>query len=320
MATDWTASFQDLNSKAVESYARFVAHSQNLLTRIYTGELAPTSLQDHLPGFLNERGTKFYAELTQLSFSFFIGLMRLSTQYSTDYFRGLMPDYNGPDVPEPTDVPDDLRDWTRWYQVLTARMAEQNERSISGYNKLLQKIGRGELSASSVQDFSRTFAKERGSEYARDAAELNFRFFDGLVRLNQRYNDELFDRLTTNGNGAGHYETPAEPLYVDLKGPVGSTVSVELTIENTNEDRSEVYCAVSQFRNTDGSGPAFDAPIEIEPAQFSLRPDDAISVNVRLLLRDDLFTAGRVYAGTMVVRGNGDQDALIFLVAKPAEP
>ena len=319
MPTDWTAALHDLTAKAAENYARYATRSQDLLARIYRGELTPMTLQEQLPGFLNDRGTRFYAELTQLSFEFFDGLMALNATYSSEYYRGLIPEFI---EPEPAETPRDageIHDWTRWYQVFNAQMAEQNQRAAAGYHRLMEKIGRGELTASGVQDYSRRFSQERGSNYARDAAELNFRFFEGLLRLNQRYNDDLFSRLTMNGNGPAA-EAPAEPLYVELSGAIGSAVSTTLAIDNTTGERAEVSCAVSQFRNTDGAGPAFDAPVEIEPAAFSLRADESLTVIVRVHLREDVFTAGRACAATMIIRGQSEQDTLVFLVVKPSQP
>jgi hypothetical protein len=318
MPTDWRAALQDLTAKAAESYARSVTHSQDLLARVYRGELTPMTFQEQLPGFFNERGTKFYNELARLSFDFFNGFMALNTKYSNEYYRGLMPEFV---EPEPARTPGDsgeVFDWTRLHQIFNSHMAEQNQRGAAGYHLLMEKIGRGELSATAVQDYARRFSQEHGADYARDAAELNFGFFDGMLRLNQRYHDDLFSRLTYGGNGAHTAEVPAEPVYVEISGPVGSIVSTSLVIENTTGERSDVTCAVSQFRSVDGAGPAFDAPVEVEPAGFSLRADEDRTVTIRLQLRADLFAAGRACAATLMVRRQADQDTLVFLLVKPA--
>jgi hypothetical protein len=320
MPTDWTAALHDLTAKAGENYARFVTHSQDLLGRVYRGELTPMTLQEQLPGFLNDRGSKFYGELTRISFDFFNGFMSLNARYAGEYYRGLLPGYVEPEPPETPPDSGPIQDWTRWMQVFQSQMAEQNQRSASGYHRLMEKISKGELSASSVEDYSRRFSRERGADYARDAAELNFRFFEGMIRLNQRFHDDLFFHLTRNGNGASPDDSPSEPVYVELSGAIGSIVSTSLVIENTTGDRSEATFAVSQFRNTDGGGPPFDAPVEVEPGTLSLRADESRAVTVRLHLREDLFTAGRACAATLIVRGQSEQDTLVFLVVKPSAP
>jgi hypothetical protein len=256
---------------------------------------------------------RFYGDFSRLSFHFFTSLMTLNTKYLDEYYRGLMPEAVGAETAVPTPPPE-LDDWTRWYQVLSSYTAEQNHRALEKYNKLLDKVSKGEIGSSALQEYSRKFSEDHAAALSQDAARLNAEFFEGLMRLNQHYTDELFERFSPNHHGP---EEPMEPVYLELSGPLSSTVSGSLTVENTRLERAEITCAVSEFRNTDGTGPAFGAPVEVDPAAFSLRPDESQTVQVRLVLHPELFEADKSYAATMVIHGSGEDDLLVFLVAKP---
>lgn len=317
MATDWTLPFQDLAAKAAEAYAHQVTHSQDLLAKVYRGELAPFALQ-HLPDFLRERGTRFYGDFNQLTFEFFSGLMKLSAKYSDQYFRGLNPEEGELEQVSAIEEEPTLQDSTRLYLILNTYVAGQNSRVAERYHRLLERIAKGEITPSAIQDYTRQFNQEIGPAYAREAGQLNFRFFEGIVRLNQRYNDEFFRTVSTNGHRAQEEEAPAEPVYLEMEGPIGTVVVGSIIVENNKTDRATISCSVSEFRNTDGTSPAFAAPIEVDHAYFTLRSGESQTVNLRLTLKDELFTVGKTYAATVIIRGQGDQDILAFLIVKPS--
>jgi hypothetical protein len=312
MAVNATVTIPDFSAKAAESYSRLVAQSQQLLSRIYRGELNPAVLQEQMPSLLQQRGAEYYLELNRLSYELFTGLLELGQAYRDDLFHALLPD--SPDFraayrSEPSRTVDD---WTRWHQAFNARLVEQNNQAIGQYQFLLRKVASGELAQEAIQEASRGFVERRTPEYARRAAELNSRFFDGLIKLNQRCVEDLFKHLMPDTDAR---ERAVDTLSLPLAGAVGTTVTASLTVENVETERSHVTCSISDFRSTDGSGPSFKAPCVADPVDFWLEPQETRTVTIRLDLKPDLFGIGRSYAATMLIRGTGDEDILVFLIA-----
>lgn len=296
--------------KAKESYVRLLTDSHKLFGKIYRDGMDPISLQAHLTPFLKDRGPEFSRQLTGLSFEYFKGLSELQARYTEDFMRDLLGDAMAP----PPSLPSaDPQDWTQWSQTLSAYVTEQAQRAQSRYQQLLEKVARGEITPATIQDFSAKFAADRAPFLARDSAELNSRFLEGLIRLNQRFVDTVFDHLM--GNGAGHPDAPMESVRLDLAGPSGSAVSAALVVENTGAEASEVHCKISEFRDTEGKEPAFRAPLQVDPTDFRLRPGEARSINLRLAMTPEVFALGRNYEGTLLIHQEG-QSVVVTLTAR----
>jgi hypothetical protein len=319
MSANWTSSYQGLSGKAAEAYTRYVSRSQELMARIQRGHLPSTALQAHLPRFLQDRGARLHADINRLSFEYLSGLLDLQARYSERYFRGLLPDLVPPE-PRPARN-GEVHDWSRWYQELNARTAEHGNLAVDRYQRLLERISQGQLETTALQDYSRSFTQLTGSEYSREVAELNFRLFSGLVELCERYNEELFESLLSvpDQNGADGTE-PAVPVYLDMVAPVGEVATASLVIENTNPQPAPVTCTVSEFRNTDGTGPAFRASLEIEPAALTLAPQGSHTLSLRLQLDPTQFSGGKTYAATLTIECTGQPSILAFVLVKPAIP
>jgi len=316
MANDVALSIPDFAAKATENYARFVAQAQEFLAKVYRGEVAPAALQQQLPEFLQERGSAYYLELQQICFQFFRSLMDLSATYGDDFFRGLLPDMPSSDAQPFVAVPQDLHDWTHLGQKFSSHVVDQNGRTLLRYQHLLRKIASGELSTVTVQEYSREFSNGRNPEYARKVADANAQFFDGLLRLNQHIIDDLFKYLDPEPNSSSRDGRSLETLTMELTGPSGSTVSASLMVENKQPGACDVSCSVSDFRSPDGSGPTFRAAVAIEPLDLRLLPEETRTVSVRLALDPNLFAIGRTYMATLIVKGQSEQDILVFLTAR----
>lgn len=311
MSAESTATVPDFSAHAAESYARLVAHTQELLGRIYRGELNPAALQQQMPSLLQQRGAEYYLELNRLSYELYTGLLELGRAYRDDFFRALLP--AAPDFSAPPAAasyrPDD---WTRWQEAFKSRVIEEHTQATAQYQLLLRKIAAGELTSEKMHELVRRFVEERAPDYARRSAELNATFFDGLIRLNQRSVDDLFKQLTTSGE---RRQGDAETLSLTLVGPPGTSVGGSLTVENLLPHRSQVTCVISEFRRTDGIGQPFRAACEADPADFWLEPHETRTIDVRLSLTPDLFPIGQRYAGTLLIHGGGEEDTLVFILA-----
>lgn len=312
MAADATATIPDFSAHAAESYSRLVAHTQELLARIYRGELNPAVLQQEMPALLRQRGAEYYLELNRLSYDLFTGLLELGRTYRDDFFRALLPEapgVNAPPRPPASYRPDD---WSQWQEAFKARVIEEHTHATAQYQVLLRKIAAGELTSEKMQELVRRFVDERTPDYARRSAELNSKFFDGLLNLNQRSVDDLFKQLMTSDDGRhGDVET----LSLRLLGRPGTIVTGSLTVENLLAHRSQVTCTISEFRRTDGTGHSFRAACDADPAEFWLEPHETRTITVRVNLTPDLFPIGQQYAATMRIHGGGEEDTLVFVLA-----
>jgi len=315
MAIEGVLSIPDLTAKATENYSRFIAQSQEFLSKIYRGEVAPSGLQEQFRAFMQERGAAYSVELSQLSARFSSALLDLSARYSDDFFHGLLPDSPG-FRPQDVDIPTQhLQDWNRLNQTLSSLASEQYGNALARYQHLLQKLAKGELSSTAMQEYARQFSERRSPEYARDIAELNTQFLEGLMRLSQRVIDDLFTYLADR-NAAAKPQRPVETLAMELTGASGSTVSSSLTVDNELGESTLVVCSVSEFRSSDGTGPGFRAAIELEPAKFWLPPDETATIGVRLALDPNQFHVDRSYVSTLLIQGPAEQDILVFLTAR----
>jgi hypothetical protein len=318
MSMDWTTSYQALTSKAASSYQRLLTHWQELLGKMSRGELAPNAIQDRLPQFFQDQSQGFYRRLTALSFDFLKGLSEVQGDCTEDFIRGLLGDsFAGPPSrPSPPSPPlgsADVNEWTRWYQTVTTQMAEQSQSALARYQSLLERVASGRITPASIQDYARKFATDRTLLLSRDAAELQLKFFEGLLQLNQDFADDLFGHLA--GDLSSGANGSIESVSLDLIGRADSTVAASLTVENTAARTSEVYCAISEFRKADGTGLTFRAPLEVEPIEFSLNPGETRSVALRLHLSPEIFAPNQNYTGTLIINQN-KQSILVLLTAR----
>jgi hypothetical protein len=227
-------------------------------------------------------------------------------------FRALLPVPLGSRPPPRPAASYRVDDWAHWHEAFKNRVVDEHNEASAQYQVLLRKIAAGEITAEAMQEHLRRFVDQRTPDYARQAAELNTMFFDGLITLNQRSVDDLFKQLMSTGVSSAR---EAETLSLSLVGSSGTIVTGSLTVENLLAHRSQVSCSISEFRRTDGTGPAFLAACEAEPAEFWLDPNETRVITVRLLLKPDVFPIGHNFAATMLIHGGGEEDILVFILA-----
>jgi hypothetical protein len=77
---------------------------------------------------------------------------------------------------------------------------------------------------------------------------------------------------------------------------------------------AEVTCRVSEF-TARAFGRRFRAPMEIEPARFTLASGAAQDVALRLTLDPSVFASGADYVATLQISGAGERDLIVQLMA-----
>jgi hypothetical protein len=312
---DWITPFQTLTSNATASYETLLSQWQELLGKVSRGELVPNSLGQRLPQVLQEEGTQFYLRLSALSFELFNGLSAVQRSGVEDFLRGLVGNSLvspttrvEPPPPPPPDA--EQNEWTQWSAAVTAYISEQGEAGLMQYQVLLEKVATGKLSPAAVQEYARKFMNERALVLARDAGDAQMRFYDSLIQLNQQFIENLFAGLVDESSaGAGN-----ESVEVNLAGPPGSRVSASLIVENNAEQPSEVNCRVSEFKNVDGTGLPFRAPLEVAPSHFRLGAGETRKVSVHLNLVPEMFVPGRIYSAPLFISQN-EQTILVRVIA-----
>jgi len=317
MSTDWTASYQALTNKAASSYQRLLINWQELLGKVSCGELAPNVIQDRLPKFFQNQNQLFYRRLSALSFDFLKGLSEVQGEYTEDFIQGLLGDsFTAPPRPSPPSPPvgsADVDEWTSWYQAVTAYMLEQTQSALARYQSVLERVASGRITPSSIQDYARKFAGDRTLLLSRDTANLQLKFFESLLELNQDFADDLFSYLASDESSRANGSI--ESISLDLIGRSGSTVAASLTVENTAAQTSEVHCAISEFRKADGTGLTFRPPLEVDPLEFPLNPGETRPVALRLYLNPDVFVSNQNYTGTLIINQK-KQSILVLLTAR----
>jgi hypothetical protein len=225
---DWTTSFQALTSKAQSTYKNLLGQWQELLLKVARGELAPSALEDRLPTFLQDEGAEFYRRLSALSFELFNGLSEMQANTTDEFMRGLLGNSAAaetakPSPPAPPAADAAPEEWTRWYQGVTAFLTEQSESALNRYRLLLEKVADGKLTPANVQEFSRKFMNERALVLTRDAGEMQMRFYEKLLQLNQEFIASLFAGLVRQGDDrSDDFEPPLQIDYVEARSPAAS--------------------------------------------------------------------------------------------------
>ncbi len=218
---DGTTSFQALASKATSSYEGLLVRWQELLGQVSRGEVTPSAWEERLPEFYQAEGAEFYRRLASLSVEFLKDLSEVQTKSSDDFMRALLGDSvvaesSKPPLPTPPAAGSEAEEWGRWYQSMTAYLTEVNESALDRSQLLLEKVADGRLTPGSVQEFSRKFMNERALVLSRETGEVQMRFYESLLRLNQEFVENLCASLVDDQNVSS--ENSGAPLRIELVG------------------------------------------------------------------------------------------------------
>jgi hypothetical protein len=194
-------------------------------------------------------------------------------------------------------------DFVRSIQELITNSATDQIRASRQFNELVQSIARGELSDREANERIRQFLTEATSRYLTDLSRLTISFLQGLRTVNRHYSDHFFDHVA----GEVFDQRPADDgtlrrVEMALSAPAGEDVQRSFVIENRQDRPCEVSFAVSEFTES-ATGYTFRAPLQLQPARFTLRPGDEQVVTLSLPLLPELFVTGQQYQGTVLVRG-----------------
>ena len=97
-------------------------------------------------------------------------------------------------------------EWSDWYGQYLRNSASQSEKVQDLYQRVVERIARGELAPSALQDMLGAFYRARGHIYNEKLAQLTMRFFADLVKNVTAYSNELAQAVMP-----GATPTPAPP-------------------------------------------------------------------------------------------------------------
>ena len=82
-------------------------------------------------------------------------------------------------------------EWAALYGQYLTRAAGQSARTLELYQQVLERVARGELAPTVLQDMLAGFAQARGTSYTERLTELSMRFFSGMVQISTAYSQDL---------------------------------------------------------------------------------------------------------------------------------
>jgi hypothetical protein len=95
------------------------------------------------------------------------------------------------------------------------RSASQSAKSTELYQKIMEGVARGQLAPTVFRDRLPAFVQTHGTVYGTKLAEINTRFFSGMVQFNNAYSNELMDVVMP-----GAAMPPVSPPAFDPTDPI----------------------------------------------------------------------------------------------------
>jgi hypothetical protein len=303
---EWSRRFAELSAEAGRVYGRSLRRYNELLARVASGELKPDHVQSEFREYVQEHSTTSTRELVESSVGLLAGLLYVEAMHREALLDGLLP----PDAPIPPPPEPSTVDVTNWFQALSKYAAEQNARGIARHQRLVERIGAGEITAKQVQDHGRRYLEAQAPQFIDEVVKLGMTFASRMQQSSTNLADGLYDRLL----GPDPESSPPRtaPLVVDLRGATGSVVTAEIVVENTRAEAAAVACHLSEFISREHAAvPAGD----VAPSRFTLSPGESRDVVVSVPLDRGLFAPNVDYFGLLRVAGAGESEMVVQLIA-----
>jgi hypothetical protein len=207
-------------------------------------------------------------------------------------------------------------DFVRSLQELITNSASDQIRASRQFNELVQSIARGEVDNREANERIRQFLTNTTSQYINDLSRLTVTFFQALRAVNRHYSDHFFDQVMGESFEDSDDDGTLRRVDMPVSAVVGADVQRSFVIENRQDKACEVSFAVSEFSEVGGAA-SFRAPLQLQPARFTLRPGEEQVVILTLPLLPELFASGRQYEATVLVRGH---DNLMLALSVDVQP
>lgn len=312
---DWPTLYAQYLLRAASQSAKSSELYQQIMEGVAQGDIAPTVFRDLMPTFAQTRGTDYATQLTELNTQFFSRQVELNASFWQELVELIGPETASlPAAPPAFDSDDPIR----WYQQLTDYASHLNSEALAAYQALLDGVADGTISPDRLRQSSTAFLERRLPEHMSRLSAMYFDLLNGLNDLRSEYEEVLLRRVLATSRSANQ----DMPIALNLSGRLGETATASLTLTNTQPERANIRCAVTDLRRADGIGPAFVSSISVAPMLLSLGPGEEASLSVSLRLDDGLFEADVFYVGSVQItrRGEPRLDVPLRIKASAAEP
>jgi len=293
---------QAVANDLVDHIAATTYQVQRLLTAFAASRAWPQEVAAELTRFGQAEGSDAYRRLAELNARFLVRAMLVGSVHGNQFVRDMLPPHRLTEVGEPPTVPDppsiaDPTAWTSWYMRYGTWTVQQQAWTARAYQILRDESGSGLAHPAGARDAGQLLLHHRLNEYLADLSELGL----GLIRDGLSATDDSVRALSDVALG----EPTAREVRVEASGQIGTVARVDLAIENNRPEPADVRCSVD---------PADGLALAVTPTRFHLAPGQTERVSIRVDL-PDAPTDGSISAGTVTVRGDGDETLLVRIRA-----
>ncbi len=190
-------------------------------------------------------------------------------------------------------------EWSTWYTQYLRRAAEQSERTLELYQRVIDCVARGELAPTAHQDRLNAFYKTRGATYGVKLSDVTLRFFSGVVQSSTAYSREMADVLTPD---------VAPPFPMPTLDPSDPARWFQQLAEYGRELSENAASAYQSFLDRVSAG-------EVAPREVQLAAAGFFERRVPEFLHDLGSRYFELLNGLNDIRSGGEQEFLADLLA-----
>jgi hypothetical protein len=146
-------------------------------------------------------------------------------------------------------------------------------------------------------DFRRAYAKQSSSSLASlltRAADAWFELLGALDEERARFAESYLLNVLRAAPPVGFHGD-----VVELSGPMNTTLTTTITLDNARPERTQLRCAVSDVRRADGIGPAFIPDLVFMPEAIIVEGTQDAQLHLSLWLDGGVFAPQSSYVGSL---------------------
>jgi hypothetical protein len=289
---DWPLAYSQYLARSAAQTGQTLKLYNEVLEHVSRGRLSATVFHDYFPRFAHTRGAGYATKIGELGARFLNELLQGTATEA-----------------ELTPPRFDSSDPMKWSEQLAEYAGKLNARALAAYRAQLDQVAANEIRPEVVQQTTADYLSRNLPGYLQRAARLYFELLNGLNDIRAACEEDYFRGLLASASP----QEKDPPILLNLKAPIGETVSASISIANTTESRAMVRCTATDVRRTDGVGPAFQPEIELAPEGLELGPGEEGSLRLSLQLDETKYDAEALYAGTVYITGPGESPVEVQL-------
>jgi hypothetical protein len=294
--SDWSTLYSQYLARSAAISGRTLNLYQLALERVAQGTLPPTIFQDHFPSFALAHGAEFSNRFAEVGSQFLSNVVQLGSKFS----------HHSPHASEGTAhaerLPEFDADPSRWYEQVAEYAGRLNARAIKAYRSQLDRVAAGEMTPGEVQQQTAEQMARQLPENMQIMTRLYFDLLNGLNDIRSAYEETYFRGLLA----AAKPENGEGPAALKLTGPIGSTVTADLSVSNTTRQPTLIGHQVVDARRADGAGPSLIPAVVFVPERLELGPGDEGALRVSLWLDPEQYDPDVLYSGAIYLDGGSE--------------